>query len=81
MNWYKGINIINAKGEKFIVYLKEKGVSFRSELLKSQMKPRDKYSLVELKDKSLYDLIPGKIYAISHETLEIFGIYKNQRDL
>lgn len=81
MNWDKGITIINDKSEKIIVYLKEKGVSFRSELLESQMKPRDKYSLLELKDKSLYDLIPGKIYAINVSTLEIFGIYKNQRDL
>lgn len=64
-----------------VIYLKEKGVSFRFEQLNSQLKPKDKYSLVELKDRSLYDLIPGKIYAINMETLEVFGIYKNQREL
>jgi hypothetical protein len=42
------------------------------------LKPKDKYPLVELKDRSLYDLIPGKIYVINMETLEIEAIYKNQ---
>jgi hypothetical protein len=81
MNWYKGVNITNDQGENLVIYLKEKGVSFRFEQLNSQLKPKDKYSLVELKDRSLYDLIPGKIYAINMETLEVFGIYKNQREL
>ena len=62
-------------------YLKEKGVPIRYEQINSQLKPKDKYYLVELKDKSLYDLKPGKIYAINIETLEVFGIYKNQREL
>lgn len=45
------------------------------------MKSKDRYLLVELKDRSLYDLIPGKIYIINMETLEVFGIYRNQREL
>lgn len=81
MNWYKGITIQNDKGEKTLIYLKEKGVSFRHEHINSQLKPKDKYPLIELKDRSLYDLIPGKIYAINTENLEVFGIYKNQREL
>lgn len=81
MNWHKGITITNDKGENIVIYLKEKGVPIRYEQINSQLKPKDKYSLVELKDKSLYDLKPGKIYVINIETLEVFGIYKNQREL
>lgn len=99
MNWHQGINITNDKGENIVIYLKEKGVSFRFEQISSQLKPKDRYSLIEpfgpgpgigpwscawaegLKDKSLYDLIPGKLYAIDKDTLEVFGIYKNQREL
>lgn len=81
MNWHKGITITNGKGEDIVIYLKEKGVPVRYEQINSQLKPKDKYSLVELKDKSLYDLKPGEIYVINIETLEVFGVYKNQREL
>jgi hypothetical protein len=47
----------------------------------SQLKPKDRYPLVQLKDKSLYELIPGKLYAINKDTMEVWGIYKNQREL
>jgi hypothetical protein len=69
---------MNKKGENILIYLKEKGAPWRFEQLNSQLKPKDKYPLVELKDRSLYDLIPGKIYVINMETLEIEAIYKNQ---
>jgi hypothetical protein len=75
------VNIINDKGKNSIIYLKEKGVQFRTEQLNSQLKPKDKYPLIELNDRSLYDLIPGKIYAINMETLDFFGSYNNQREL
>lgn len=81
MNWHKGVNLTNKKGEDLFMYLKEKGVPWRFKQLNSQLKPKDKYPLVELKDRSLYDLIPGKIYVINMETLEVVGIYKNQREL
>lgn len=69
MNLHQGVNITNDKGKNIVIYLKEKGVSFRFEQISSQLKPKDKYSLIELKDKSLYDLIPGKLYAIYKDTL------------
>lgn len=72
---------MNKKGENILIYLKEKGAPWRFEQLNSQLKPKDKYPLVELKDRSLYDLIPGKIYVINMETMEIVAIYKNQREL
>nr|ATI20513.1 hypothetical protein [Juglanconis juglandina] len=53
----------------------------RSEQINSQLKPKDRYPLVELKDKSLYDLVPGKIYSININTLEVCGVYNNQREL
>ena len=81
MNWHKGITITNDKGENIVIYLKEKGVPIRYEQINSQLKPKDKYPLIVLKDKSLYDLKPGKLYVIRKENLGIFGIYKNQREL
>nr|YP_009710351.1 hypothetical protein [Ceratocystis albifundus]QFX74853.1 hypothetical protein [Ceratocystis albifundus] len=81
MNWSKGLEVTDDKGKTIAIYLKEKGESWRIEQLNSQLKPKDKYPLIELKSKSLYDLIPGKIYAIYIETLEIKGIYDNQREL
>nr|QCW06942.1 hypothetical protein [Drechslerella brochopaga] len=80
MNWYKGVSV-DYNNQKFVIYLKEKGVSFRSDQLNSQLKPKDKYSLIELNNKSLYDLVPGKIYVIDVNTLEIIGDYKNKRGL
>ena len=59
MNWHQGVQITKDNGEKYVIYLKEKGTSFRFVQISSQLKPKDKYSLVELKDKSLYDLKPG----------------------
>ena len=81
MNWHKGVNIANDQGKKLVIYLKGKGVPSKFEQLNSQLKPKNKYPFVELKDRSLYDLIIGKIYAIKLETLEVFGIYKNPREL
>ena len=81
MNWYKGMSLTNDQGENYVIYLKEKGVPFRYEQLESQVKPSDKYSLIELKDRSLYDLAPGKIYVIKLESLEVFGVYNSQREL
>lgn len=81
MNWHQGVQITKDNGEKYVIYLKEKGTSFRFVQISSQLKPKDRYSLVELKDKSLYDLIPGKLYAINIDTFEVFGVYKNQREL
>lgn len=81
INWSKGIDVTDDKGKTRVIYLKEKGVSWRFEQLNSQLKPKDRYELIELKDRSLYDLIPGKIYAYDIETFEIKGIYKNQREL
>lgn len=81
MNWYKGVNVMNDQSKNSIIYLKEKGINFRTEQLSSQMKPKDKYPSASLKDRSLHDLIPGIIYAINIETLDVFGTYNNQREL
>jgi len=75
------MSLTNDQGENYVIYLKEKGVPFRYEQLESQVKPSDKYSLIELKDRSLYDLAPGKIYAMKLESLEVFGVYNSQREL
>jgi DNA-binding CsgD family transcriptional regulator len=80
MNWDRGISYISDNGET-VIYLKEKGVSLRSEALNTQLPPKDRYPLLNLKNRSLYDLIPGKIYAINADTLENFGIYDSQREL
>lgn len=45
------------------------------------MTPKDRYPLLDLKNRSLYDLIPGKIHVISIDTLEDFATYDSQREL
>ena len=81
MDWHKGINIIDEEDKSIVIYLKEKGVPWRFEPLSSQLKPKDKYPLINLKDKSLYELTPGKIFVYDAVTFEIKGIYNNQREL
>lgn len=56
-------------GEEITIYLKEKGVSFRTEQVSSQLYPKSRYPLLNLKNRQLYNLIPGKIYAINIDTL------------
>lgn len=80
MNYYKGISHTSDNGET-VIYLKEKGVAFRTDTLGSQLSPKNRYPLLDLKNRSLYDLIPGKIYAIRFDTLEVFGSYYSQREL
>ncbi len=36
MNWYKGIDIMNKKGENILIYLKEKGAPWKFDQLNSQ---------------------------------------------
>lgn len=80
MDWHKGM-CITKDGEEVVIYLKEKGVSFRTEQVSSQLYPKTKYPLLNLKNRSLYDLLPGKIYVINVDTFEDFGTYNSQREL
>ena len=47
------------------------------------MIPKNKYSPVVLSGRTLYNLIPGNIYAIDVETLNDFdfGVYNNEGNL
>lgn len=82
MNWAKGIKITDKEsGKKTTVYLVEKGASIRTQALSSQLAPKDLYPKIELFNRTLYDLIPGRIHAIDINTLEDFGNYASQREL
>jgi hypothetical protein len=82
MNWAKGIKITEKEsGKKITVYLVEKGASIRTQALSSQLAPKDLYPKIELFNRTLYDLIPGRIHAIDINTLEDFGNYASQREL
>lgn len=82
LNWEKGIKITdNESGKKTTVYLTEKGASIRTKALTSQLAPKDLYPKVELINRTLYDLIPGRIHAIDINTLKDFGNYASQREL
>lgn len=74
IGWYKGMSITDDQGNKSVVYLKEKGVPFRTEQLSSAMKPKDKYPLIELKDRSIYDLIQPQL---RRGPLKLRGARKN----
>jgi stress-induced morphogen len=82
MNWAKGIQILDKDtSKKTTVYLVEKGASIRTEALSSQLGPKSIYPKVELINRTLYDLIPGRIHAIDINTLKDFGNYTSQREL
>ena len=82
MNWKKCTRIIDKdSGKKITVYIIEKGGNFRNQVLNSQLGPKHLYSEVKLLKRSLYDLMPGRLYAIDVNTLEDFGNYANQREL
>lgn len=74
------MTITSEKGET-VIYLKEKGAPFRTEALNTQLAPKKRLPTVELKNRSLHDLIPGKIYAITVDTDEDFGVYSSSREL
>lgn len=78
MNWEKGISIWDMGAGKKIV---EKGAPVRTKAFSSQLGPKDIYSKVELVNRTLYDLIPGRIHAIDVNTLRDFGNYANKREL
>lgn len=82
MNWERGLCISDkSTGKKITIYLVEKGAPVRTKAFSSQLAPKDLYSKVELVNRTLYDLIPGRIHAIDVNTLEDFGNYANQREL
>lgn len=80
MNWHLGCDMV-INGKEIHGYLREAGVYLRTELINQQLAPKDKYPLVELSGRTLYDLIPGKLHAIAIESLIDYGVYSNERDL
>lgn len=80
MNWHLGCDMV-INGKEIHGYLREAGVYLRTELINQQLAPKDKYPLVELSGRTLYDLIPGKLHAIATESLIDYGVYSNERDL
>lgn len=86
MNWDKGVSITDddashSEGKITTVYLKEKGTPFRTDKISSQLPVKKLYPLVELKNRTLHDLIPGKIHVICVNTLEDFSRFTSQREL
>ncbi len=81
MNWHKGVNITDDNGKISTIYLKEKGIPFRYETISFQISAKKLYPLIVLKNRTLYDLIPGKIHVICVNTLEDFARFTSQREL
>lgn len=82
MNWSKGLLILDkATGKKTTFFFDEKGVPVRTKAIYSQLSPKVLYPKVEFLNRTLYDLIPGWIYAIDINTMEEFGNYANQLEL
>jgi hypothetical protein len=80
MNWHLGIDM-TINGKEVHGYLREFGQPLRTEPLIQQLSPKNKLPAVQLLNRTLFDLIPGNIYAITTDTLSDFGIYNNERDL
>lgn len=62
-------------------YLRETGVPLRTEPITQQLSPKGRLATVQLVDRTLYDLLPGKLYAVTTDTLEDYGVYSSERDL
>ena len=80
MNWYLGTEF-TIDGETVHGYIREVGIDWRTTPVHGQLGPKSKYSILELSGRTLYDLIPGKLYVININTLTDYGIYNNERDL
>lgn len=81
MNWNFGISYKDFNEELSTLYLREVNHPIRNIPLRSQLSPKLKYPTVKLLNKTLFDLIPGKLYAILVKILQEYGKYNNERDL
>lgn len=80
MNWHLGVDMV-IDGKEVSGYLREPDVPLRSVPIHQQVHPKGKLPSVELSGRTLYDLVPGKLHAISTDTLSDFGLYDNERHL
>jgi hypothetical protein len=62
-------------------FLREVGKPLRETELAGQISPRLRFSTVTLGNRTLYDLVPGMLHAVSVDSLEDYGLYVNERDL
>jgi hypothetical protein len=80
MDWHLGVDM-TIKGQEVHGYLREVGKPLRMEAITSQLVPKSKFPTLELVDRTLYDLIPGKLHAVTVDSFTDFGCYDNERDL
>lgn len=88
MNWHLGVEMVIDDPEVQGL-LREDGVPLRTEAISSQMSPSPLFFLIkkgktdelQLSGRTLRDLIPGKLPAVSVDSLEDFGVYDNERHL
>lgn len=81
MDWHLGTQF-NFEGQVVDGFLRQVGNTWRTELLHNQKSPQLKWPQLDLIDRTLYDLEPGKLHAISVDTLANYGRpYDNERDL
>lgn len=80
IDWHLGVDMF-IDGKQVNGYLRETGVPLRTVALDQQVFPKGKIPLVDLSSRTLDDLVPGKLHAISVDTLKDFGLYDNERHL
>lgn len=81
MDWHQGTLFV-FEGQVVEGYLRQFGQPWRTELLPGQQSPRLKWPQLDLIDRTLYDLEPGKLHAITVDDLTNYGrAYNNERDL
>lgn len=72
MNWFKGTTF-TFNGESVSGYLREFGAPWRQVPVNGQLVPKTKWpTLHELSTGTIYDLEPGKVFAINVDTMETF---------
>ena len=80
INWHLGTEF-NIDGIKVHGYLREVGEPLRTEPLLKAVHVKNKLPSVDLVNRTLYDLVPGKLHAIHTDTLEDYGLFDNERHL
>nr|YP_007475441.1 hypothetical protein H888_mgp04 [Microbotryum cf. violaceum BFL-2013]AGE14654.1 hypothetical protein [Microbotryum cf. violaceum BFL-2013] len=80
MDWHLGVNMV-IDNQEIHGYLREDGAPLRTVPLHTQLAPKLTKEIVDLRSRTLYDLVPGKLHAVEVDSLKDFGLYDNERHL
>lgn len=80
LNWHKPM-VLPIDGLNLSGYVQEIGAPIRTQPVAMQLKPNQKYPLVELDGRTLYDLTPGLIHVVDPVTLKDVYTFESEAEL